>query len=204
MGGDGRVWDGWGAVKISKMSVVVLLIQLAIVSTVAGKYLYQRWTCPRVWVRTVAVDPGLPMRGRYLSLRLTVDGCGSTLPSAKAAVFARSINGAAIQGPYFVRASAIFHADLKVVNNRLTAVYVREDQHGTVGQEVSVPPGAACDAMRLDAPVDFYLPEHAADASRVKPGQELWVEVTVPPKGPPRPVQLAVKDNGGWRPLAIQ
>jgi hypothetical protein len=66
--------------KISKTSVALLLIQLAIVSSVAAKYLYQRWTCPRVWTRTVAIDPELPMRGRYLSLRLTVDGCQSTLP----------------------------------------------------------------------------------------------------------------------------
>jgi len=188
----------------SGTSVALLVIQLAIVSSVAAKYLYQRWTCPRVWARTVAVDPELPMRGRYLSLRLMVDGCQSTLPSAKAARFPRDINGAAIQGPYFVQATAIFHADLKVENNRLMAVYIRDDQNGTVGEEVSVWPGAACDAMRLDAPVDFYIPEHASDPSRLKPGQELWVEVTVPPKGPPRPTQIALKDNGAWKPLAFQ
>jgi hypothetical protein len=34
--------------KISKTSIALLLIQLAIVSSVAAKYLYQRWTCPRV------------------------------------------------------------------------------------------------------------------------------------------------------------
>src|SRR5208283_3048759 len=31
--------------------------------------------------------------------------------------------------------------------------------------------------------------------------QELWIEVTVPPQGPPRPLQMAVKDNGVWKPL---
>ena len=67
----------------------LLLIQLAIVSSVAAKYLYQRWTCPRVWTRTVAFDPELPMRGRYLSLQLIVDGCQSTLPSAKGRLSAR-------------------------------------------------------------------------------------------------------------------
>jgi len=41
----------------------------------------------------------------------------------------------------------------------------------------------------------------AADPSWLKAGQELWVEVTVPPKGPPRPLQLALKDNGVWKPL---
>ena len=81
--------------KLSKISLALLLIQLAIVSSIAAKYLYQRWTCPRVWARTVAFDPELPMRGRYLSLQLTVDGCQSTLPSARAAAFPRDINGVA-------------------------------------------------------------------------------------------------------------
>lgn len=190
--------------KISKTSIALMLIQLAIVSSIGAKYLYQRWTCPRVWARTVAFDPELPMRGRYLDLRLTVDGCQSTLPSAKAAAFPRDINGAAIQGQYQLRASARFRADLKVENSRLTAIKIRDDRDQTTGQQISVWPGASCDAMRLDEPVDFYISEHAADPSPLKPGQELWIEVTVPPKGPPRPIQLALKDNSAWRPLAFQ
>ena len=43
--------------KLSKTSLVLLALQLAIVSTIAAKYLYQRITCPRVWTRTVAYDP---------------------------------------------------------------------------------------------------------------------------------------------------
>ena len=190
--------------KISRTSVALLVIQLAIVSSIAAKYLYQRWTCPRVWTRTLAIDPDLPMRGRYLSLRLTVDGCQSTLPSARAAKFPRDINGAAVMGPYSLQASATFRADLKVENNRLLAFRIPDDENRTLGQEVSVWPGDACDAMRLDTPVDFYLAEHAVRPLPLKPGQELWIEVTVPPKGPPRPTQLALKDNGAWKPLAIQ
>ena len=189
---------------LPKTSVALLIIQLAIVSSIAAKYLYQRWTCPHVWARSVAIDPELPMRGHYLSLQLTVDGCQSTLPSAKAARFPRDINGAAIRGPYSMRASAIFHADLKVKNNQLLAFRIEDDENGTLGQEVSVWPGAACDAMRLDTPVDFYIAEHAASPLPLKAGQELWIEVTVPPKGPPRPTQLALKDNGAWKPLAFE
>lgn len=190
--------------KISKTSIVLLLIQLAIVSSIAAKYLYQRWTCPRVWVHAVAIDPETPMRGRYLSLQLTVDGCQSTLPSAKAAQFPRDINGSAIRGPYQLRASATFHADLKVQNNRLLAINILDDKNGRLGQAVSVWPGAACDAMRLNTPVDFYIAEHAQSPLPLKPGQQLWIEVTVPPNGPPRPMQLALKENGGWTPLAFQ
>ena len=190
--------------KTSKTSIALLLIQLAIVSSVAAKYLYQRWTCPRVWAHTVAIDPELLMRGRYLSLRLTVDGCQSTLPSAKAAAFPRDINGSAIQGPYQLRALATFHADLKVQNNRLLAISILDDKTGRLGQAVSVWPGAACDAMRLDAPVDFHIAEHVRSPLPLKAGQDLWIEVTVPAKGPPRPMQLALKENGGWTPLAFQ
>jgi len=190
--------------KISKASIALLVIQLAIVSSVAAKYLYQRWTCPRVWTHTVAIDPELLMRGRYLSLQLMVDGCQSTLPSAKAAAFPRDINGSAIQGPYQLRALATFHADLKVQNNRLLAIRILDDKNGRLGQAVSVWPGAACDAMRLDTPVDFYIGEHARSPLPLKAGQELWIEVTVPRNGPPRPIQLAMKENGGWTPLAFQ
>ena len=69
--------------KLSQASIALLVIQFAIVSTIAAKYFYQRSTCPRVWTRAAAYDPSLVMRGRYLSLQLTVDGCSSTLPSAK-------------------------------------------------------------------------------------------------------------------------
>jgi hypothetical protein len=128
---------------LAKTSIAVLVIQLAIVSSVAGKYLYERWTCPRVWVRAGAYDPEMVMRGRYLSLSLHPNGC----VAAK---------------------------------------------------------GISCDDWRLNATVDFYISEHAADPSRTRPGQELWIEVTVPPSGPPRPIQLALKENGTWTPLAFQ
>ena len=65
-------------------------------------------------------------------------------------------------------------------------------------------PGSSCDQMRLSSPVDFYISENARIPHGSKPGQELWIEVTVPPKGPPRPLQLALKDNGGWKPLTFQ
>ena len=48
----------------------------------------------------------------------------------------------------------------------------------------------------LSEPVAFFLPEHAVDPTRLAPGEELWVEVSVPPNGPPRPLRLAVKKDG--------
>jgi len=53
----------------------------------------------------------------------------------------------------------------------------------------------------LTQPVAFYLPEHAAGPSRLKPGEELWVEVSVPHNGPPRPLRLAIRKGGNLMPL---
>ena len=43
----------------------------------------------------------------------------------------------------------------------------------------------------------YFIPEHAADPTRLKPGEELWVEVSVPSNGMPRPLRLGVRRNGG-------
>ena len=59
------------------------------------------------------------------------------------------------------------------------------------------------DVWVLSGPVAFFLPEHAADPSRVARGEELWVEVSVPANGPPRPIRLAIKKDGVMKPLDI-
>jgi uncharacterized membrane-anchored protein len=191
--------------KISKTSIVLLVIQLALVSSIAAKYLYQCSTCPRVWTRTAAYDPNMVMRGRYLSLRLTVDGCQSTLPSALHAIFPRNSDGTTQKGGFHVnwQGAVRFRAKLKVEGNKLLAIRIPEADLTSKGVDVTAWPDSACDAMRLDEPVDFYIAEHAADPTPLQPGQELWIEVTVPPQGPPRPIQLALKQDGAWKPLAF-
>lgn len=214
-----------GKSSVSGASIAVLVIQLAIVSSIAGKYLYQRWTCPKVWVRTEAVDPDAPMRGRYLSARLLLNGCRSTLPSAAMAQMPRNADGLPMGKRYRVHASGRvqFLAKLRVEDNQLLAIRIPESEGDSSeqlgGQFVVAWPEASCDELRLDSPVNFYLPEHAqipATAGRshwdaqglgwvVDPNApELWMEVTVPPKGPPRPTQLALKENGVWKPLGLE
>jgi hypothetical protein len=192
--------------KLSKASIALLLIQLALVSSIAAKYLYQRWRCPRAWTRTVAYDPELPMRGRYLSVQLIVDGCQSTLPSAKEAAMPRNLDGVPVGKTFRINSTqpVQFPATLKVEGSKLMAIRIPEDDSRSRGQMVSAQPGSSCENLRLDEPVDFYIAEHAASPVPVKPGQELWIEVTVPRKGPPRPIQLALKQDGAWKPLAFQ
>jgi hypothetical protein len=192
--------------KLAKTSIALLVIQLALVSSIAAKYLYQRWSCPRVWTRTVAYDPELVMRGRYLSVQLIVDGCQSTLPSALHAIFPRNIDGTTRPSGFSVtrESSVQFRANLKVESNKLLAIRIPEADLTSKGVEVTALPNSSCDALRIAEPVDFYIAEHAVDPTPLKPGQELWIEVTIPPQGPPRPIQLALKQDGAWKPLAFQ
>jgi hypothetical protein len=195
-----------GRISLSVTSLVLLVVQLAIVSTIAGKYLYQRWSCPRVWTRATTYDPTLLMRGRYLSLQLVVDGCQSTLPSAKEAVMPRNFEGVQTGKTYSIHADQTvrFPAKLKVEGGKLLAIRIPEGNGRPDELMVEGRPGASCEDLRLDGAVDFYIAESAAAPAALKAGQELWIEVTVPPKGPPRPIQLAVKDGGAWTPLAFQ
>ena len=192
--------------KFSKVSIALVVIQILIVSSVALKYLYQRATCPRVWTRAAAYDPSLVMRGRYLSLQLLVDGCGSTLPNARAAQFPRTSDGMPRGNAFSIRSADTvwFQAKIAAKDNKLIAIRLPDSDIRSSAQTVAARPGSPCDEMRLSVPVDFYIAEHASDPTFLKQGQELWIEVTVPPKGPPRPLQLALKDNGLWKPLAFE
>ncbi|MGD0740318.1 MAG: hypothetical protein ABR957_12030 [Terracidiphilus sp.] len=173
-----------GRITLSAASLALLIIQLALVSTIAAKYLHQRWTCPRVWTRAAALDPQSPMRGRYLALQLIVDGCQSTLPSAGDATFPRDVNGAVKPGPYILRPND-----------------VGGTEDSSAGEVVVGAAGSPCNQMQLESSTDFFIPDSAQSPLPLKPGQELWIEVAVPSQGPPRPIQLALKDNGAWKPL---
>lgn len=58
------------------------------------------------------------------------------------------------------------------------------------GRLVAVPDEAG---ESLSEPLAFYIAEHVPDPSARPPGEELWVELSIPPKGLPRPVRLGVK-----------
>lgn len=55
----------------------------------------------------------------------------------------------------------------------------------------------------LSQPVAYFIPEHIPDPSIRQKGEELWVEVTIPRKGPPRPIRLGIRKDGVLRPLEI-
>jgi hypothetical protein len=54
--------------------------------------------------------------------------------------------------------------------------------------------------------VDFFVPEHETqvDSLRFHPNAaELWAEVTIPHKGPPRPIRLGIKRDGQIQPVQM-
>jgi len=147
-------------------------------------------------------------------MQLIVNGCGRITPPAKKQPNSADMAPDANSRQYFESKSDQYIARLKVENNMLVAVPISKIvERGTYlsayenveGLRIRALPGSSCDALRLENPVNFYIAEHAADPTNLKPGQELWIEVTVPPKGAPRPLQLALKQpDGRWQPLAFQ
>ena len=52
--------------------------------------------------------------------------------------------------------------------------------------------------------VAYFIPEHVADPTNLRPGEELWAEVSVPRVGPPRPIRLGIRRNGALMPLEMR
>jgi hypothetical protein len=149
-------------------------VQIAMVLSLGGKLLVDRSTLPHVWVKVVPFDPDLPIRGRYVSLRLTAE--------------ARGFPAGFVYGT----------AKLLVEDGKLVA-RPTEDNGGTMVTVTGDPPLAT-----LSEPIAYFIPEHVDDPSRRPAGEELWVDVTVPPKGPPRPIRLGVKKDGVLTPLDLR
>jgi hypothetical protein len=184
----GRAGRGRNAMSASRKGIILAVLQLAIVASLAAKYAIDRARFPRVWARTAVYDPDLPIRGRYLSVQLRVDGdrvYGNSEPPKG----------------QFNSWSEMRDIELHAQNGRLVASLsptptgLRVTRWKTRTGEV---------ITALSEPVDFFLPEHAVDPSWRKAGEELWVEVTVPKKGPPRPIRLAVKRGETFTPLEIK
>lgn len=167
--------------------LLIAAVQLALVLSLGVKLLYDRATLPRVWVLCETYDPSLPIRGRYLaeSLHVTAKGFDYTAPTpGNANAF------------YANRA----WAHLEVENGQLVAA-----KTGTgPGAWVELQKNRTGDVIAVtQEPVLLFVSENAQLPTLAR-GDELWVEVTVPAKGPPRPIQLGIKKNGVLTPLHLE
>jgi hypothetical protein len=173
----------------SRKGIILTILQLALVASLGAKYSVDRARFPRVWAQTAAYDPDLPIRGRYLSVRLRVNAdrvfAGSEVP------IGNQVNFWNDQRDVYLRAEDGHLVALPAPRPTGLRVTRWKTRNGDV-------------VAGITEPVDYFLPEHAIDPSRRQPGEELWIEVTVPEKGPPRPIRLAVKRGDAFTPLEIK
>ena len=169
--------------KLLYKGLLLGAIQLALVVSLGGKLLYDRATRPRVWVRTAPVDPNLPIRGRYVALRLEVPAPG----------LSSSINKQNL---------GLVGVHLQLEGRQLVAV--PSDAGDALWTWLRREGDAVVATVGELGELAFFIPEHVPDPSRRLAGEELWVEVTLPKKGPPRPIRLGVKKGGEITPLALR
>jgi GDYXXLXY protein len=175
--------------------LVLLVVQLVLVLSIAAKYVYERKTCPRVWVRTAQIDPNQPFRGRYLALQLAVDACG--LPHDAAA----SLGG---PGVNLVHTTGWkWRVKPEVRAGKLIAVLAGDDVRPELTQELTQR-GERCDRATLTEFAEYFIGDQAKSPFPLKSNEELWVEVTVPPSGPPRPIQLAMSNGSTFTPIVVR
>ncbi len=174
-------------------AMLLLAIQAALVLSIAGKYLYERMTCPRVWVRAAQYDPNAPLRGRYLATQLVVDGCELPRDEAHHTQFNPHVPG-------FWRRTV----RLEVQGGKLVPVLASDTDRPEMTGVLTLWGDRPCDRATLSKGVEYFISDTAKNPFPLKQGEELWVEVTVPPMGPPRPIQLAMSKDGVFAPLALR
>lgn len=157
--------------------LLLAALQTALLLAIGGQMLVERITRPRGWGLTEPVDPNLPIRGRYVQLQLSVPA-----PGLRDAPQASQVR-------------------LVAQNGLVEAVEAGGPQPGASEPLPATIRIAAEGAVaRLDTPLAFFLPPNVPDPSlRPRSGpraERLWVEVTLPRRGAPRPIRLGVAPAG--------
>jgi hypothetical protein len=165
------------------------VIQVLLVSSLGAKLLWDRETSPRGWAIMQGYDPDLPIRGRYAYISLLVKA-DKIFPDATQPPGTNPVRVYAYQNVY-----------LTVENGRVVA---NPSDHAT-GLTVSAPRLIDGEIIAtLSPPVVYFLPEHAADPLRGRATGTLFLEVTIPRKGPPRPIRIGTKTGSEIIPLATE
>lgn len=191
----------------TRKALLLTALHLALVAGLGAKFLYDRANRPRVWLKTAPVDPDLPIRGRYVRLRVEVPVRGAQLPPALT-------DKEQTEQPWRLQAEHDLLVALEATWEGLVARALPSPTHAygfpperwPSRVRASLPEtvrGTAPERwfVRIEAPLACFIPEGVPDPSRRSEGEELWVEATLPRKGPLRPIRLAVKRGGRLDPL---
>jgi hypothetical protein len=159
--------------------MLLAVVHAGLMGALGLKLLADRARLPRGWARTAPYDPSTPLRGRYVRLALEIP-----LDPAPAESVAYRSSGVRLRS---VEGKVVGQADDAVRSPRVQFWNER-------GMWRS----------RLEHPVAFFIPEHVVDPSIRPPEEQLWVEVTLPRAGPPRPIRLGVMRDGHLTPLDLR
>lgn len=164
-----------------RRGLLLALLQGGLLLSLGGQLLLDRAIRPRGWIRTEPVDPNLPIRGRYVNLALVVPAPGLE----------------AGQDQPWSGERVVLRSEAGQVRARLAGADTPRSR-----SLQAMPSG---EQWRLQPGVAFFIPPLVEDPSRRLPGEQLWVEVTLPAEGPPRPIRLGVrKGNGPIIPLELR
>jgi hypothetical protein len=172
--------------------LLLALLHMAIVCSLGAKLLYDRAHRPRVWIKAASYDPDLPIRGRYLSVSIEVPAEGFNIRQ-QLSPYQKDKDGKPLMLHYLVPN----RGELVLRNGQMIAI-ANDTGHYWVRQTRALENASS---VIVNTESTYFLPEHARDPSHLQPGQELWVEATIPRKGPPRPIRLAVKQNDTLSPI---
>ena len=156
--------------------LLLALAHVALVGSLGLKLLVDRARLPRAWARTMPFDPSTPLRGRYVRLRVEVP-------------VERAVAGAGAHSESGVRLRAVDGRVVGEIGSGTGAPRLERQEDGGVS---------------LAEPVAFFIPEHVPDPSVRRPGEELWVQLTLPEHSWPRPIRLGVMRGGKLTPLEFR
>jgi hypothetical protein len=157
-----------------RAGLLLAAVQCGLLLTIGGQMLVERALRPRGWARVEPVDPNLPIRGRYIRLQLAVPAPGLDAPSSTP-----------------IR--------LVVRGDRLEAIAASDEPPRASGPLTAWTHSEGGRTMAvLEQSLAFFLPPDVPDPSaRAATGTErLWVEVTLPSEGLPRPIRLGTDPDG--------
>jgi hypothetical protein len=166
--------------------IALAAVQLLLVLSLGAKLLYDRATRPRAWALVQTYDPDLPIRGRYLWEQLIMPAEGFTYPEKN-----EQRNSRWDYEPhwayYTIRDGQLIASNTGSPSQPGGWINLQKSADGSL-------------RARSSDSVFFFIPD-TANPAPLKRGEEMWMEMTLPQKGPPRPIQIALKHDGQFTPL---
>lgn len=168
--------------RVDRRGLLLALLQAGLVLGLGGQLLVERALRPRGWLRTEPVDPNLPIRGRYVDLAMEVP----------------------LEGESVSRDGSPQRLQLEVRQGRVVATALRDSAppgEGWVVSREAIRRSGWGSTVLLPQRLAFFIPPEVTDPSQRPAGDPLWAEVTLPWRGPPRPIRLGQERNGRLEPL---